>query len=476
MSKRYSVDHKKGIVTSFENELPIVDQVDVIVAGGGVAGLSAAVGSGRVGGNTLLIEGQGFLGGIATASMMNLWTIPYQYVNGIAKEIYSRLEQSKGAILDKSVPFHIENFKMLSLELLQEVSAKLLLYSWVVDVIKSENRAVGVIVENKSGRQAILSKCIVDTTGDADISARSDVPYIKGREKDSKMRPITLMFRMENVDIGKIAAYRDRYPDEFSPDRGHNIFDLEKGFVRLDGFFSLTEAARERGEVHDNCHYIRVHGIAPSGKGIMTINSTRIYNMDGTSAKDLTFSHLEGLKQIQQLVGFLRKHIPGFKESTLLDCAPAVGVRETRRIKGEHILTESEISKPVVFPDSIGRVYAHTPQGVEIHSPDAGEGSANDPYVRSLQLEMCEFYIPYRSLIPLHIDNLLVGGRCISSTHEADSSTRGQPVCMLTGQAAGIGAAISAFNNVAPRQLDPDLVRKELRRQGVEFGASEVNG
>lgn len=401
---------------------------------------------------------------------MTLWTIPSSLVNGIAKEIYEGLSRNKGAVLGKSVAFHPEAFKVLSLRMLHEASVKLLFYTGVVDVIKEENHVLGLVVESKSGRQAILANCIVDTTGDGDVSARSGAPWIKGRETDSKMRPVTLMFRMENVDINKISGYRDQHPDEFSPDPGHNILDRDTGLVRLDGFFTLTEAARARGEIDKNCHYLRLHGITRSGRGVITINSTRIYNVDGTSVEDLTHSYLEGQGQIQQLVNFLQKDVPGFEESSLLDSAPSLGVRETRRIRGEYLLSMDDIATPIVFPDAIARVYAHVPTGVEIHSPDAGEGGASDVYVRRLKLEMREFFVPYRSLVPLQIDGLLVGGRCISVTHEGDSSTRTQPVCMATGQAAGIAAGISSQRGVQPRQLDVHLIQQELLRQGVDLG------
>jgi FAD dependent oxidoreductase len=470
MSTGYKLSDDHKVVTQLESQIPIVDRVDVVVAGGGVAGLSAAIGSGRTGAKTLLIEGQGFIGGIATASLMTLWTIPSPFVNGIAREIYEGLYRGKGAVLGKSVPFHPEAFKVLSLRMLHEASVKLLFYTWVVDAIKEGNRVVGLVVENKSGRQAILANCIVDTTGDADVIARSGAPWVKGRETDSKMRPVTLMFRMENVDIDKISEYRDQQPGEFSPDPGHNALDKDTGLVRLDGFFTLTEAARTRGEIDKNCHYLRLHGIVRSGRGVITINSTRIYNVDGTSTEDLTQSYLEGERQIQQLVNFLQKHVPGFEESSLLDSAPSLGVRETRRIRGEYVLSEDEIATPIVFPDAIARVYGHVPTGVEIHSPDAGEGGANDPYVRGLKLEMREFFVPYRSLVPLQVDGLLVGGRCISVTHEADSSTRTQPVCMATGQAAGIAAGIGAQRGVQPRQLNVHLIQQELLRQGVDLG------
>ena len=169
----YRFDANQGILVQLESEIPVVDEVDVLVAGAGVAGLGGAVGAGRTGAKTLLIEGQGFIGGVATASFMNLWTLPHQYVNGIAREIYDRLGQRKGAILGKAVPFHLEAFKTLSLELLEEASVELLFYTWAADVIKEGNRVVGLVVQNKSGRQAILAKCVVDTTGDAEVSARS---------------------------------------------------------------------------------------------------------------------------------------------------------------------------------------------------------------------------------------------------------------------------------------------------------------
>jgi ribulose 1,5-bisphosphate synthetase/thiazole synthase len=449
--------------------IPVGLTADVIVVGGGVAGLAAAVAAGRLGVKTVLIERNSFIGGTATAGGMTLFTIPHKYTSGITREIYDRLKENGGAVLGKVVPFDPEVFKFVALSMLEEAGVECRFYSYFSDVIKVGDSIEGVVVESKSQRQAFLGKAVIDTTGDADVAYMAGVPTVKGREEDGRMRPMSLIFRMGNVNIAEIEDYWKSNPKQFSPDPGHSYVNTQEGIVRLDGFFDIIEEGRKLGKIHSNAHYLRIYGIS-GARGEVFINSTRMYNLDGTNAIDLTKAEFEGRHQMRELITYLKERVPGFRESYLIDSACNLGVRETRRIIGEYILTESDLEARYRPEDVVFHDYAHQVPGVEIHSPDAKEGASDDPYVRQLVLPMNDFYFPYRCLLPKAIDRLLVGGRCVSVTHEADSWTRGMPTCMLTGQAAGVAAALSVIEQTSPKKLNPEMIRHRLIQQGVDVG------
>lgn len=225
--------------------IPVVGTADVLVAGGGPAGIGAALGAARAGAKTLLVERNGFLGGVATAVMMTTWNVPSRCLSGIPREIVRRLLERDGAIDGgPTIPFDPETFKEVAENACLEAGVELLYYTTLSAPVVDAGQVSGVIVENKSGRQALTARVFVDCSGDADLAARAGVPCVKGREKDGKMRPFTILFRLGNVDIRRVVEYARQHPDQFTADLNFQLLDLERGIVRISGFFDLVAQAR----------------------------------------------------------------------------------------------------------------------------------------------------------------------------------------------------------------------------------------
>lgn len=461
----YRVDAGAQTVTESQREIPVTYRTQVLVVGGGTAGTAAALAAARAGAQTLIVERGGFLGGTGTASLMSLYTLPYDKIYGICREIVDGMAEEGGAVRGPVIPFDPESFKRVTLAKLRSAGVRFLFYTWTSDTIVEDGCVKGVIIENKSGRQAVLADVIIDASGDGDVAVRAGAKYVIGREQDNKMRPMTIVFKMGPVDVRKIAEYRDKNPRDFSPDPGHNVLDIAQRIVRLDGFFNIMRSGRDRGLLDPGIHYLRLYGIAGE-TGNIYVNTVRVYAVDGTKAEDLTRAQEQGVHQIETLVKFLRAEVPGFERAELLETAVSIGVRETRRIVGDYILTIEDCQSARRFPDALATAFAHMVPGVEIHSPDGGEGNSNDPYVAGLVLPFNEFSVPLRCLLPQTLEGILVAGRCISTTHEADGWTRSQPIAMQVGEGAGTVAAIAARDGVLPRRADLKKVHATLRAQG----------
>jgi glycine/D-amino acid oxidase-like deaminating enzyme len=447
--------------------IPVAADVDVLVVGGGPAGLGAGVSAAREGATTLMVERNGFLGGVATAALMTIFLHHRERLSGLSREVVDALVRRKGGVAGKVINFDPEAFKETALELVDASGARLLLYSWAVAPLVQAGVVQGAIVENKSGRQAILAKTTIDCTGDADLAAQAGVPVVKGRETDGKMRPISLIFRMGNIDFQALVEYARLHPDQFTRDPNFQVLDIDRGVVRISGFFELVEQGRGRGELDKDCHYLRFEGVDVE-RGICFINNTRVYEVDGTSAWDLTKADLAARKQMRLLVDFIRKYVPGCENAFVLDTAANLGVRETRRIRGEYVFDEADIVADRVFDDRVVHMYNHVVKpGVELHSPDAGEGSAQDSHGRVVLHEERQYFMPYRCLLPKQVDGLLVAGRAVSQTHEADKWTRSMPCCIETGEAAGTAAALAAATGVTARAVDIARVQRRLVQRGI---------
>jgi len=449
-----------------ERSISIAGKYDVIVGGGGVAGIAAAVAAARNGVRTLLVEKFGFLGGVATAGLMHMAYAPFSSTSGISREIYLKMIDQGSGIDDVLMPFDAEEFKVFALNLSVDAGVEFLFHSIIVDAITSEDRVKGIVVENKSGRTAILSDVVIDTTGDGDIAARAGAPFVKGREQDGKMRPMTLLFRMGGLDVQEIVQYVIENPSEFSQDPQKNVVLPDKGFYRVLGFFSMIEEAKQRGELDPALHYVRLECLSPK-TGMSMINTTRVYGLDGTDAFDITKGEVAARKQMMHLVEVFKKTFPGFKNSFLIDSAPMLGVRETRHIVGDYLLTEKDVAKKKLFDRIVARNAVRVTPGVDVHSPDGMEGSKQDARHRDFVDELFWHGIPYDCLLPAGIEGLLAGGRCISASHEADKWIRVQTCCMATGQAAGTAAALSVKYQVSPRRLDVSELQNVLRSQDV---------
>lgn len=395
-------------------------------------------------------------------------------VTGIGREIVDRLNSMGGVEGSFLIPIDPEAFKLIALEMLEASGADVLLYTSVVGGILGGREVRGVTIENKSGRAALMAGVTIDATGDGDVCAWAGAEVVKGRETDGKMRPVSIIFKMAGVDIPRMVRYAEANPEQFSPDPKYHIVDLEGGLVRIVGYFDLVERARARGELFSDAHYIRVEGVIVE-RGTVLINATRVYGVDGTDATQVSRAELEARRQAFQVAAFMRKYVPGFEGSYLAETASSLGVRETRHVVGDYVLTEKDILSDTQFDDAVVRSFKRQVPGEPSHSPDAGEGAKTDPSARSAVAPILGFSIPYRCFLPLGLEGILVTGRCISETHKADGYTRLQSTAWAMGQVTGTAAALAVRLGISPRQMvgRVGLLREALTAQG--FGLADAD-
>jgi hypothetical protein len=453
---------------------------DVIVAGGGTTGVAAAVAAARHGARTLLVEQYGYLGGNATAGLLgNFLTFHNmrgeQIVHGIPQEIVDELKKEGGVIGDGHLPnayghagsvtpYDPEALKHVLLKLAAGARVQLLLHTFTMDALVEDDRICGLRVVNKSGLRALRARMVVDTTGDGDVAAKAGAPFQKGAPDTGQTMSMTLMFRLGNVDTGAILAHVKREPQQFmlgeDPFIGKTREEIAAGlrsiydYPLMTGYYDLVKQAQARGEFHPNRRRV-VLSVSPT-PGLLYVNSTSILGRDATDAEQLTDAVISARRQVYDVFHFLRKYCPGFASAYLLDTATALGVRESRRIMGDYVLTSGDVKQARTFPDAIARgAYAldvHEATG-EIWHDHVRDGLAYD--------------IPYRCLVPQRVENLLVAGRCISVDRQALGSTRVQAQCMATGEAAGTAAALAVKNTTTPRQLPVPLLREALNGSGA---------
>lgn len=450
-----------------EKILPVVYTPEVLVCGAGPAGIGAAIAAARSGAQTMLIERYGFPGGNLTTAMVNPFFTFHdengnQVIRGIAEEFVNRLKQqgaSLGHVTDLTfdnasmTPFDAERAKIILIDMLEEAGVELLFHTWVVDANVVDGVVESVIIENKSGRQAVRPKYIVDCTGDADVASFSGVPFAKGKEDDGSMQPATLYFRVGGVDVNQLRNWmkKNRYLLKDSPT--DEEIDNQKLIAFL-GMNQLVQEAKDSGTLHPEVAP-RILMYELPIQGMFCINTTRIQNIDGTKASEMTRAEIALRKQVIEVQGFLQKQVGGFENSYIVDSGIQVGIRETRRIAGDYVLNEHEVLNNTSFYDGI----ACGTFAIDIHPPHGKKqiftGSGKSVYE-----------IPYRCLIPKSITNLLVAGRPISATHIAHGSIRVMATCMAMGQAAGVAVAIASRNNCNTREIDIKQLRKELMKQG----------
>jgi hypothetical protein len=453
---------------------------DVIVAGGGTAGVPAAVAAARNGARTLLVEKNGFLGGVPTAAMVSCFLSFHnmrgeQVAGGIPQEIVERLLAKGGAIPPGHLfnpygntysvtPFDAETLKLVLAEMAREAGVRQLLHSFVDDVLLEGPRLRGIHLVNKGGGAIATADVLVDCTGDGDLAARAGAAFEKGSGRDGHLMPMGLLFRLANVDIEPTIQTMREHPDQFilgeDPYMNRTPEELIAQVKRFEdipvitGFWDLIEAKQKTGEFPPTRKRLILY-ISPT-PGVVQVNTAAVVGKDGTDPRDLTDAENEIRATARQLWQFFRNYVPGFERCTLLDVAPEIGVRETRRIAGLCTVSLDDVLTGREFDDAIGRgAYC-----VDIHEPDGS--------IRHLHIEDGKSYtIPYRALVPRGLDGLLLAGRCISADHEALGALRVEVPCMVEGQAAGVAAALCAQEGVAPRQVDVGDLRRRLREQGA---------
>jgi hypothetical protein len=445
------------------------DLLDVLVVGGGNAGCAAALAAARLGARTALVERYGFLGGTATAAMVGPWMTFHsgreRIVGGIAQEIVERLTAlggSPGHLADSSdyvptiTPFDPEIHKALLFEMMGEARVRLLLHAYFLEALRDEAGVVtGARFATVGGMRELHAPIVIDATADAFVAASAGVELQMG-DAGGHVQPASLMFRLSHVDLAPLAAYVRTKPDQMRTSLKLHERDV-KHMTAVAGLYELWESARKDGEI-DVPRELVSFFISPYPDEV-TVNMTRVTQIDPLDPDDLTRAEVEARAQVMQLVAFFRKRVPGFANARLAATGTQIGIRESRRIVGVYTLTARDVLEAHTFDDAIAR----SAYPIDIHNP-SGAGTTTHRLPPGASYE-----IPYRCLVPRTVDGLLVAGRCISTTHEALASTRLTPTVMTLGQAAGTAAALAGRVGARLRDLDPMVLREMLVAAGVDL-------
>lgn len=459
---------KQAFITEPARQIPLLLETDVIVVGGGTTGPLAAISAARAGKRVALIERFGSLGGNMT---LGLNTKPSgALVGGLPLEIWNLARSVGGAGPDYMAvvknggvkiasPCDPETMKMLLTRLCAEAGVQILFETVVSTPVLEGQTVTGVIIESKSGRQFIAGKVVIDCSADADIATRAGAPFVMGSGGSEKtMQPVSMYFTMDRVDLVQLAAWArttDDVPARAIPD---TVEGLAYG-LWLTGFNrSLRKFQADTG-----VKLQRENITLKTANGRMYVNATRVMDVDVFDPVQFTAAVVECYRQIEGVARYLRECIPGFEQARIEAIAPVLGVRETRHIIGEYTLTGEDSIKGPAFDDSI----AADASALDIHDPKGA-----DVDFQGLR----PYEIPYRCLLPLKVEQLLVAGRCISADHAAHARSRNMPACMATGQAAGIAAAVAIDDGVNVRQVSVAKVQQKLRALGMPLHSGEVKG
>lgn len=413
---------------------------NLVVAGGGLSGVAAAVSAAREGLKVLLVEKSGCLGGAIANNLvypfMPYWTkendnnsAAKKYLSqGIFKEMKERHDEYVDDCKDHE--FNSEYLKIVLDDMTAGANVDVLFHAVIYDV-KTENRKVSSVdITAKAQKITVDADFFIDATGDGDLFYLAGCDYQLGRESDSLCQPMTTCFRMSGVDL-----------DLFTEER-----------PRLQQLYKEKQASGEIKNPRENI--LVFFGV---GEDVLHFNSTRVVMLDPTNPFDVSKAEVIARKQIHELISFLKENSKAFDESALISVAINIGVRESRKLKGVHILTGDELINCTRFDDSI----ALGNYDIDIHSP-TGTGTSHRYFADG------EFYtIPYRSLLPKEYENLLVAGRCISATHEAQASVRIMPICCCLGEAAGTAVAIAHKTNANAHCVDVTLLQQKLKDNGA---------
>ena len=423
----------------------VAAQADVVVVGGGPAGMAAALAAARNGVKVTLVERYNHLGGLASGGMVlvldDMWDSHHREISvrGICMTMIERLAKLKlatfprehewGALPESyrrwarwgtfdfhshttphpicfAASFDPDGWKRVALELIEEMGVELRLHSWFSRALVEDGAIKGVVCETKAGREAILGDVVIDATGDLDVAASAGAPHVKGSYI------MTTVFRLGGVDTA--AAER---------------FELEEPAA----FATFDKEAKKR--IGGSWQHWWLKTPLP---GIVWCNCPHMAGLDGLKVEDLTKAEMQGRKHIAALIDYVHGHMPGFERCYLVDVAPQTGVRQTRLLDGEYVVNKDDLAQRTRFPDAVARGRDYT--------------------------------TPYRAMLPRNVENLLVAGRHYAATPAAQKMSREIPPCMAMGEAAGVAAALALESGVRVRDVDVKLLQKKLRAQGADPG------
>lgn len=451
---------------TYTREIAVESATDVLVIGSGPAGLAAAVAAAREGTSVRLVEQYGYLGGNLTGGLVGPCMTSFsldgktQLIRGIFDEFVRRMEALDGAVHpshtvggspfsgfmtyghEAVTPFDPEVAKRVSLEMALESGVELMLHTTMVDSVVEDGRVTGAVVAHKGGMSFLPATVTIDASGDGDVAARAGAAFRYGRDSDGTVQPMTLFFRVRDVDDAAVAAYQAEHPEERFP------------------FESLVEKAHREGTYSLPRRGVQLFKTLEAG--VWRVNTTRVTGVDGTDVHDLTRAEVAARRQVLDLLDFFRAELPGMAEARLLDTAATIGVRETRRIVGTYEITLEDLVSGRAFDD----VIAVAGYPVDIHSPTSKDGPFDDGIPATANI----YEVPYGALVPAEIDGLLVAGRCISGSHEALAAIRVMPPAFALGQAAGTAAAQAIARGTAPRDVDVPALQERLLDAGAYLG------
>lgn len=462
----------------------------MLIAGGGTAGVAAALAAARTGAKTIIVESGSCLGGTMTAGLIDGALSFTRFslragrpVRGILAEIIERLYAMGGmgrsvhgthnldfaggefpaSILEQTKRHDPELLKIALVEMLDEAGVRVLLRSSVEEVLQEEGRLKGVFLATKAGRRALLAKTIVDATGDADVAAFAGAQLEIGHPEDGHSQAISLIFRVGGIDESRYVTSGELWFDAVQR-------AVDAGEVRLPGYVT-----RERTPYN----LVSLRPARTNDAGVWLANIDQLVEVDPTDPWQLSAAQNDGMKRIWEYVQFLRKYIPGCERAYLIDTAELLGVRDSRRIVGDYVLTWHDLVAGRKFTD----VIASSAIIIDLHDHLIGDRE-DEPTPRHLWTATRKPYgpppgdwydIPFRCLLPRGLDDLLVAGRCISTDYQTVGATRLIPLCLQTGQAAGVAAALSANENLTPRQLEVSRLQAMLVQQGADLTVSGGN-